>query len=830
MNVTNALGVIMTNITKSVDDTDADDTNFRRRVQCYSCGSLFSSVSSDCEIFNPSDASQRATCGLGEACLYYAWKVSDSNTAVIRECFPESILLGSVEKPLEITKDCQPINIEADGSIAACICTTDFCNDADHHLDVDDDDTENDDELQEEVIDEIDITPNITTTELISTSTSTEAPKFSRIICHQCGSLFSNKNSDCKVFDETDNNQQGFCEPGEACLWYSWQKTKNKTSYVRECFSKSVLLGTLDRPLKPTQTCEPQDISEDDQQVVACLCETDYCNSYRSKDEPIPDPKSSINKTNKIALDDPLDVTGLQKPVEINPTRTDKIVKQDRLDVLTTTTQIPASLRCYTCGDLFNPDAQCRARGSDTWNVSDTQNVETCNPGEACLLYMWYKSDNVAASVRHCFPKTILLGSIDDPLRPQTECKMRDITDDGSGSIQACLCDSDLCNDKVIVDTNSDYDKGEIPNKERLQSTTLSTTTTARSITTLPILAEIIKKPSISNDVGVQEVPRSGSGFQVEIDNSLFPETDDKLSDKSLSCFSCGSLFSSVDDGCTQFNASDPTQIQKCKDDEACLMYTWNKSDTQKATVRECFKIDVLLGTISDPLKPQEKCVEKDISEDGSGSGMACLCTTDLCNHSPASQDIASAVFNNPQDISAAVFNDPPIDNEKIENKKLQGKGLEGFNCPDEFYSLDNECFYVSDDKVTWIEARKSCEMKNSKLLTLESESKAIKISNLLKSVVKRHYNEFWTGGNDIDREGDWVWAEEDLGSRRRVPEFGWSELSFTSIEENCLVWVVELLDRRGRGSGQVIDGWHGASCCNMHQFVCQYYPGVLVS
>ena len=92
---------------------------------------------------------------------------------MIRECFPESILLGSVEKPLEITKDCQPINIEADGSIAACICTTDFCNDADHHLDVDDDDTENDDELQEEVIDEIDITPNITTTELISTSTST---------------------------------------------------------------------------------------------------------------------------------------------------------------------------------------------------------------------------------------------------------------------------------------------------------------------------------------------------------------------------------------------------------------------------------------------------------------------------------------------------------------------------------------------------------------------------------------------------------------------------------------------------------------------------------
>ena len=94
---------------------------------------------------------------------------------MIRECFPESILLGSVENPLKITEDCQPINIEADGSIAACICTTDLCNDADHHLD-DDDDDENDFEEKEEVIDEIDITPNITTTELISTSTSTGTP------------------------------------------------------------------------------------------------------------------------------------------------------------------------------------------------------------------------------------------------------------------------------------------------------------------------------------------------------------------------------------------------------------------------------------------------------------------------------------------------------------------------------------------------------------------------------------------------------------------------------------------------------------------------------
>ena len=49
-----------------------------------------------------------------------------------------------------------------------------------------------------------------------------------------------------------------------------------------------------------------------------------------------------------------------------------------------------------------------------------------------------------------------------------------------------------------------------------------------------------------------------------------------------------------------------------------------------------------------------------------------------------------------------------------------------------------------------------------------------------------------------------------------QVPEFGWSEQSRAAVEENCLVWVVEMA-----GAGAE-DGWHGASCCNMHQYVCQ--------
>ena len=125
---------------------------------------------------------------------------------------------------MEVREDCDPVNVERDGTIAACICTTDFCNGIDYTL-APNTSARNISSVPEEVLDEIDITvKEIEETSTISTST-VKAP-FSQVICHQCGSLFSNQNSDCEVFDENDPSQEGFCQPGEACLWYSWQKTK----------------------------------------------------------------------------------------------------------------------------------------------------------------------------------------------------------------------------------------------------------------------------------------------------------------------------------------------------------------------------------------------------------------------------------------------------------------------------------------------------------------------------------------------------------------------------------------------------------------------------
>ena len=180
---------------------------------------------------------------------------------------------------------------------------------------------------------------------------------------------------------------------------------KDKTSYVRECFSKSVLLGTLDNPLRAAPTCDLRDISEGDQKVFACLCETNLCNSFRSPGEPRPDlSEKTIEKPNILRglLDaDRVSSTTARARAPVSATIKDNLQLEN-----STTAPLPEparSLRCYKCGDLFNPDTKCR---------TDDIQTETCQQGEACLLYRWQKSPQETAMVRHCFSKQILLGEI----------------------------------------------------------------------------------------------------------------------------------------------------------------------------------------------------------------------------------------------------------------------------------------------------------------------------------------------------------------------------------------------------------------------------------
>ena len=97
------------------------------RITCYACGSLFSTDAPDCPTFNSADPKQQKLCKLGEACLHYDWRQSSDQTSVIRECFPTSILLGSIEDPISTEDECRPVAVESEG-ISACVCTNTLCN------------------------------------------------------------------------------------------------------------------------------------------------------------------------------------------------------------------------------------------------------------------------------------------------------------------------------------------------------------------------------------------------------------------------------------------------------------------------------------------------------------------------------------------------------------------------------------------------------------------------------------------------------------------------------------------------------------------------------
>jgi hypothetical protein len=46
--------------------------------------------------------------------------------------------------------------------------------------------------------------------------------------------IYNKISVDLRQFNEDDPLQQNLCGAGEACLWYSWQKSAGETSFIRQ--------------------------------------------------------------------------------------------------------------------------------------------------------------------------------------------------------------------------------------------------------------------------------------------------------------------------------------------------------------------------------------------------------------------------------------------------------------------------------------------------------------------------------------------------------------------------------------------------------------------
>ena len=60
---------------------------------------------------------------------------------------------------------------------------------------------------------------------------------------------------------------------------------------------------------------------------------------------------------------------------------------------------------CFQCGTLFS------ASGSacNTFDSSDPEQQDFCQPGEVCLWYSWRQSDSTVSVIRECLSESVLL-------------------------------------------------------------------------------------------------------------------------------------------------------------------------------------------------------------------------------------------------------------------------------------------------------------------------------------------------------------------------------------------------------------------------------------
>ena len=59
----------------------------------------------------------------------------------------------------------------------------------------------------------------------------------------------------------------------------------------------------------------------------------------------------------------------------------------------------------------------------------------------------------------------MVLGSLSSPLSPLPSCRSRDISQDQSGDITACLCQTDFCNDEWDVARQPEVRPGLVERK-----------------------------------------------------------------------------------------------------------------------------------------------------------------------------------------------------------------------------------------------------------------------------------------------------------------------------------------------------------------------------
>ena len=135
--------------------------------------------------------------------------------APIRGCFPQNQTLPVLgPAPLLSSPVCEMQDV---GMVSACMCTTAGCN--------------GDNFIPRPRVEKIRQPKNFIFPFAKSSPVDQPLPRGGRqrrLKCFSCGSLFNTDRARCDQFDQESEEQVMTCEEGEACMLYTWQRSKTE--------------------------------------------------------------------------------------------------------------------------------------------------------------------------------------------------------------------------------------------------------------------------------------------------------------------------------------------------------------------------------------------------------------------------------------------------------------------------------------------------------------------------------------------------------------------------------------------------------------------------
>ncbi|KAF4517617.1 hypothetical protein B566_EDAN002848 [Ephemera danica] len=115
--------------------------------------------------------------------------------------------------------------------------------------------------------------------------------------------------------------------------------------------------------------------------------------------------------------------------------------------------------------------------------------------------------------------------------------------------------------------------------------------------------------------------------------------------------------------------------------------------------------------------------------------------------------------------------------------------------------------FHISS-KLTWMEAYQVCSVNGLRLLSIET----VEEDRLIKRAIAGSGEVFWTSGNDLEVEGEFVWRS--TGQRFNYTGWGNGEPQNHADHEHCVFL--------GHWSGDAKVYWLDAPCMWKHFFICE--------